>query len=540
MLLFLSPAPTLERGQGDVVATAAALQAVLAGRPVPSGPIQDAGVWTDTREFYRQRAGTPAWISSLSTSARTIAALQVLRTAPEHGLVAADYGEPEIDRLIAGLDLSDLSAPDRPRALASLDVRLTAALFRLGRDVAIGRTTPERVSRQWKARRTPPDFVGTLTRAAEYGLNTWLDTLRPGHPEYAALQTALAGLRVQEANGGWPRVPPGTFKAGTAHPAVIVLRQRLAADGYLTGCAAACGSPMYDSDIQAAVRALQERHGLTVTGIVDDATRASMNVAIHARIAQVEINLERWRWMPDDFGERHLLVNIPAYRVFLRESGQITRDLRVIVGKRGHETPVFSGDMTTVVLSPYWNIPDSIVVGETSPAVARDPEYLAKNNIQILRATASGMTVVDPAEVNWDSRAELRGLAFRQRPGSTNALGHVKFLFPNQYNVYLHDTPADKLFARSGRAFSHGCIRVDAAEALAQYILKDEPEWNPERILATINAGVETPITLRRTIPVHVVYVTAWLDDAGGLNYRPDVYGFDARQTRQRTGARVD
>ena len=234
--------------------------------------------------------------------------------------------------------------------------------------------------------------------------------------------------------------------------------------------------------------------------------------------------------MPDDLGDRHLLVNIPYFHVVARENGKPVMDIRVVVGKPDQKTPVFSGEMQTVVFSPYWNIPDSIVEGETAPAVARDPAYLERNNIEILRMSKSGATPIDSASVDWDDESQLRQLAFRQRPGPGNALGRVKFLFPNEYDVYLHDTPSDSLFARPGRAFSHGCVRVEEPEALAKYILRGYSEWDDDRILEAMHSGVEKHVKLTASVPVHIVYFTAWVDDKGGLHFQPDIYGYDSKQ----------
>jgi murein L,D-transpeptidase YcbB/YkuD len=248
------------------------------------------------------------------------------------------------------------------------------------------------------------------------------------------------------------------------------------------------------------------------------------------RARQIALNLERWRWLPDDFGSRYFLVNIPAYRLLALENGTTALDIRVVVGKPGNETPVFSSEMTTVVFSPYWNIPDTIVLGETAPAVARDPRYLDRHGIEILRVSKSGGETIDPATVNWDDAGELRQLAYRQRPGAQNALGHVKFMMPNPYDVYLHDTPADELFARPGRAFSHGCVRVEEPEALAKYVLRDAPEWDEPRMLQAMHSGVEKQVKLQTPIPVHIVYFTAWVDASGNVQFLPDVYKYDGKQ----------
>jgi len=462
----------------------AALGAVVAGQP-PQGVKAD--VWKNVGEFYAQRQGKPAW-SSDKPESRATDAVQLLQSAREHGL-EADYQAAEIAQLIETAASLDENAPTRAQQLADLDARLTAALMTLGRDVAVGRTTPNRPS--WKARRTLPDLAGTLNKAVEDDVETWLVAVQPRHPEYEALRQALIGLYGQQQPGTPRQSPVGA----------------------------------------AAIKVFQEHHAITPTGVVDAATRAAMKVPLEDRIHQVMVNLERWRWMPDDLGARHLLVNIPYYHLQARENGKVVKDIRVVVGKSDHETPIFSGDMETVVFSPYWNIPDSIVECETAPAMAKDPKYLARNNMEILRVSDSGESqLVKPSDVDWDNPDELRQLAIRQKPGPKNALGHVKFLFPNEHNVYLHDTPADALFARPGRAFSHGCVRVEEPEALAKYVLQDDPAWTTPVIQAAMNAGVEKHVKLKSSIPVHIVYFTAWVDDKGGLHFQPDVYGYDRRR----------
>jgi murein L,D-transpeptidase YcbB/YkuD len=473
----------------------AEVAAVLNGGPVaPAGP-HAAAVWDDVKAFYQKREGDPAWISKLKMSKNAVAALAVIHEAPAHGLVAADYGEPKLTELFASIDKSNDKAPNRLQMLADADVRLTAALLSLGRDVAIGRTSPEQITAQWKSQRQAPDLAGTLNTAVDGSAKAWLDSVAPHHPEYADLQKALAGLRETQA------AKPGT-------PA----------------------SSFYDMKTTAGIKGFQEHHGLKVSGVLDAPTKALLNIPIEQRIREVELNLERWRWMPDDFGKNYFIVNIPLFHVYAVEDGKVVRDIRVVVGKPGHETPIFSSEMTTVVFSPYWNIPDSIAEGETAPAMAKNPQYLASHHIDVLRRGSGGESAVDPASINWDDPSAVKDLAFRQRPGADNALGHVKFLFPNPYNVYLHDTPADELFARPGRAFSHGCIRVEEPETLAFYVMRNYPEWPKDKILAAMNAGVEKPVALKEKIPVHIVYFTTWVDDKDGLHFQTDIYGYDAKQ----------
>lgn len=415
---------------------AAIRQSVAAARPANVS----AAVWQDVGHFYERRAYEPTWVSD---PARAAEALGLLRRAPEHGLVLADYNENTLTRAFSSLE-SD-GEPKSAQAIARLDLALTEALLSLGRDVALGRTRPDAIDARWKAMRTPPDLPGSLSQALTGSLAAWLDSIRPPHPEYAALQKLLAGST--------------------------------APDTWL-----------------------------------------------------IALNMDRWRWMPDDLGDRHLLVNIPAFHMTAREHGRAVLDMKVVVGTTDHATPIFSGNMKTIVFSPYWNVPDSIAEGETAPAAARDPGYLARNNIDILRIAKGDTSIVSPSDVDWDNPDELKALSFRQRPGAGNALGHVKFLFPNKYDVYLHDTPADALFARPGRALSHGCVRLEQPEELANYVLRDSPEWNDKRIREAMHAGTEKQVALKEEIPVHIVYFTVWPNDTGGVDSWADLYGYDAKQ----------
>jgi len=423
----------------------------------------DPAVANDVQNAYNRRNASPMWVAD--GQAKAVQALAVIRTATEHGLHPADYGDMEIESRLDRLQ-GQRDAEDPIGELAQLDVMVTSAMFHLGHDVALGRVKPGKLDARWKHQRQAPDLVATLEQASATDLNTWLSAIRPRHPEYVALQGELQKLRTA-ASSGDSSTPP-------------------------------------------------DKTGLSVD----------------ARIKLIEMNLERWRWLPDDLGFIHILVNIPSYTLTARENGSMALTMRVIVGAADHSTPLFSGGMNSVVFSPYWNIPDSIVEGEIAAREARDPAYLKRNNIDILRVTGKGTENVSPASVNWDDTDELKKLSFRQRPGVQNALGHVKFMLPNPYDVYLHDTPADALFAQPGRALSHGCVRLERPEALATFVLRDQPEWDESQIRAAMRAEAEKPVALKKTIPVHIVYMTAWVDEAGAVQFGPDVYGHDAAQAK--------
>jgi murein L,D-transpeptidase YcbB/YkuD len=222
-------------------------------------------------------------------------------------------------------------------------------------------------------------------------------------------------------------------------------------------------------------------------------------------------------------------VNVPEYRLDVREQGRSALQMRVIVGDKAHPTPLFHADMETVVFSPYWHIPDSIALGETAPAVRRDAEYLKRNNIEVLRVSGSKSEVIDPDDVDWDDPGAVKQVRLRQRPGAANALGHVKFLFPNRHAVYLHDTPADDLFSRENRALSHGCVRLDQPADLARYVLRNRPEWDEQAIKEAMRSGTQQEVTLDQPLPVFLVYFTAVLGPDGELVLLDDVYGHDGR-----------
>jgi murein L,D-transpeptidase YcbB/YkuD len=249
-----------------------------------------------------------------------------------------------------------------------------------------------------------------------------------------------------------------------------------------------------------------------------------MNVPVERRIDQITLNLERWRWLPRDLGERYLLVNIPEYRLEVWDHGTVPLSMRVVVGKKDTPTPIFNDAMTYLVFAPYWNVPSDIAARETIPAAMKDPAFLDKTNMEVLDRSGK---VVEPASIDLDRAGEYR---FRQRPGGRNSLGSVKFMFPNQFNVYLHDTPADSLFARAARSFSHGCVRIAQPEQLAEYVLRDQPEWTADRIREAMAGQQEKTAKQREPLPVYLGYWTARVSADGIMQFRDDLYGIDAHQ----------
>jgi len=255
------------------------------------------------------------------------------------------------------------------------------------------------------------------------------------------------------------------------------------------------------------------------------------------RIERIKMNMERWRWAPRDLGERYILINVPSYQLQVMEGEQPALAMRVIVGQPDHQTPLFSDEMTYVVFSPYWNIPPDILRDETLPRVASDPDYLQRNNIEVV-GTSGKDEVVDPADIDWSDEDATKGLRFRQTPGPENALGLVKFIFPNNFNVYLHDTPGDALFFKEHRTLSHGCVRVEQPVELAQYVLGDRPEWTGPRIREAMGANKEQTVTLKQPLRVHIGYWTAWVEpDGKTVTFTDDPYGIDPKHKQLRAKA---
>ena len=245
-------------------------------------------------------------------------------------------------------------------------------------------------------------------------------------------------------------------------------------------------------------------------------------------VEKIRMNLERWRWMPRDLGDRYVLINVPGYMLQVMEGDDAVVAMRVVVGKPDTPTPLFSDEMTYIVFSPYWNIPDNILRDETMPRVVKDPDFLQRNNMEVIGTSGA----VDPSSVDWSDDEATSGLRFRQRPGPGNALGFVKFIFPNHFSIYLHDTPSRRLFSREHRTLSHGCIRIENPVGLAEYVLRDQPQWTAARISAAMHSGQERAVTLSTKLPVHIGYWTAWVQPDGSVSFTDDPYGLDPVHAR--------
>ena len=328
------------------------------------------------------------------------------------------------------------------------------------------------------------------------------------NPAYSALKDQLDKYVDIAKKGGWPQVSmmKKRLKKGIKALEIVTIKRRLHITGDLPGIDS---SSIFNDTLVTAIKNFQQRHGYTPSGTISDSLIKEMNVPVVKRIQQIIMNMERMRWMAARQDGNLIVVNIPEFVLHVYEGNKKAFDMDVVVGKEGHNTMMFNGDLNQVVFCPNWNVPQSIVEKEILPEVEKDKNYLEKQNMEIT-GEEDGMPVI------------------RQLPGEKNALGKVKFLFPNSFNIYFHDTPAKGLFEKDKRAYSHGCIRLKEPEKMANYVLRDQPEWTPQKIDEAMNAGTEKFVKVKDPIPVLITYYTAWVDENGQLNFRDDIYGHDS------------
>jgi murein L,D-transpeptidase YcbB/YkuD len=457
-----------------------------------------------------------------------------LGAAPKEGLASSEYHLPLLRNLLASHQYHQQAGTALPvDRLTDLDIHLTDAFLRYSSHLLLGRVSPAVENGTWGAKRETVDFAQLLQAALETDdIAGALAGLLPSFPAYNRLRQALAHYRELVAAGGWPLIPAGTkIKKDDHGPRVSQLRARLKGEGDL-GPEEATHDAQFDEAVEQAVRHFQSRHGLDVDGVVGPRTLAALNVPAEFRARQIALNMERWRWLPRDLGARALVVNIAGFTLDVIERDQIPLTMKIVVGKPYTRTPVFHTTVMSVLLNPPWNIPSRIASRELLPLIRRNPHYLAQHHITVLQGWGQRTTVIDPASVAW-SKLSSRSFPYRlrQEPGPWNALGRIKFLLPNPFTVYLHDTPAQVLFTHAVRAFSHGCIRLEKPLDLAVYALHGTL-WTREALLAAIAQGDERTIRLPEPLPTYVGYWTAWVEENGTVHFRSDLYGRDHRLDR--------
>jgi murein L,D-transpeptidase YcbB/YkuD len=471
-------------------------------------------------EVYERRGFEPAW----SGIHRLVSLIELVRATAADGLDPEDYHLSDLERVHGMLvNGRELNAVER----AALDIAMTDSLIRLGYHQRFGKVDPYDLDPEWNFSRSlggrdPATKVQEAIDASS--LTEFRDTVFPRVELYRALQAKLAEYRRIAEAGGWPQVPAGpTLRPGDSDERLQVLSQRLAVTGDLP-VGARIDFSTYGGLLESAVKSFQERHGLDADGIVGPATLAAMNVPVGQRIDQLRVNLERARWVLDDLEDDFVIVNIAGFRAYLYRDRKETWSTRVMVGKTYRKTPVFRSEMKYLVFNPTWTVPYSIATKDLLPAIQRDPQYLANRNFVVKNRDGN---IIDPATIDWNALSR-RSFPYTlvQQPGTNNALGEIKFMFPNKYAVYLHDTPSKSLFGKSARAFSSGCVRVEHPFDFAEQLLAPDG-WDAERVQAERMSREMRSVVLSKPMPVLLLYWTAEVGADGQIHFYEDVYERD-------------
>ena len=452
--------------------------------------------------FYARRSFRPAWSGEHGPNRLVDDLVAALGRADLEGLEPEDY---HLSRIRASLDSVRSDAGNgratEPARLARLDLLLSDAFLLYGAHLLGGRVDPETLHPRWEANRRGADLATVLEEALDSRkIARALQRLVPTHEGYRRLREALGRERAIAAQGGWPSD----------------VRERLRLEGDL-----------HERDsLQVGVKRFQRRHGLEPSGVIDADTRAELSVSAEARADQLRLNLERWRWLPQDLGRRRIVVNIAAQELEVIEDDEVVLAMRVVVGKAFRRTPIFSDTVRYIVLNPNWHVPRTIAVEELVPKIQNDPTYLERFGMHLLTSGPDPQEV-DPTTVDWSTvTADNFPYRLRQEPSPLNALGRIKFMFPNHYDIYLHDTPARGLFDQAQRDFSHGCIRIEKPIELAAYLMK-KSRWDGDVIEDALDEGTERTLYLPRPMPIHLLYWTAWADEDGTIQFRTDINAVD-------------
>jgi murein L,D-transpeptidase YcbB/YkuD len=448
--------------------------------------------------FYRHRQYAYAWFDQSGLIEQSGDLYNRVTGIEQEGVAARP---PYLRQYREMMEAENTAGKGKPDPM--LEIMQTAQYFFYANKVWAGLPEAESRKMEWMVPRKKLDYdqlLDSMLRTAQSGGKIQ----EPVYRQYGLLREYLRRYRAIEQKGTWFTVKADRkkYQEGDSGEAVAQIRKKLFLARDLDSDN---GSRVFDASLTAAVKRYQYRYGLVEDGVVGPALIREMNAPLSKRIQQILVNMERCRWVNDNPTGNYLVVNIPQFKLLVYENDSLAWDCNVVVGEVLHKTAIFQGTLKTIVFSPYWNVPPGIMNKEILPAIRRNPNYLARNNM------------------------EWNGNQVRQKPGPNNALGLVKFLFPNSYHIYLHDSPAKSLFKENKRTFSHGCIRVAEARRLAIYLLRHDASWNPERIDAAMNAGRESYVTLEEPLPVTVVYFTAWVDRDGRINFMDDVYKRDAR-----------
>lgn len=470
------------------------------------------------KDYYKGRGMRALWISKTKVNKQARDLIDFLENSDHEGLRGNDYH----------LSLIKLILKEKG-PLGDLEILLTDAFFAVASDLSVGRLSPRILGAYLKARSTVPDLKQLLDQAiSSKDIRKNLEIVAAQHPGYSGLRKALALYRQMAAKGGWKMIPPGSkLDRGDQGPRVLALRKRLQVTGDLGRQSV---GDRFDASLEEGLKHFQKRHGLEEDGKMGRQTLAALNVPVENRIRQLELNMESRRWLPIELSKNRVTVNIPDFRLKTFEEGKLSSEMKVVVGqKKDWQTPVLSSRVTNLVLNPKWHVPPGIIKKEMIEKLQKDPGYFAQNDMMVMQVSNGQSTVVDPMIVDW-AKADTEDIRIVQRPGSGNALGKIKFIFPNPFAIYLHDTPQQEGFKKQVRALSHGCIRVEKPMDLAKFLLQNNSSWSFERLINELKTKEDTEgVPLKTPVDLYVLYWTAWMDEGGLVHFRDDIYGIDKK-----------
>ena len=479
---------------------------------------EDKSIVNEVNLFYSNRNYQYAWFNKEGMTT-TVSNFQNQLHNYHNNYLDSSLNNSRIGVLISEIQNDKLESKIIESRITELEIVLTTTFFKYSKKVFTGiYANPNKLD--WYIPKNKKNYQILLDSLVDPNKrnNTW----EPSNKYYIALKQKLIEYREIDNRGGFPKImlPKNSLSITDKDSCLLKVKNYLFLSGDYKNNDK---SIEYDDSLVKAISRFQTRMGLNNQGILGPATVKEMNVPISFRIKQIMINMERLRWFPDEVENNFLLINIPEYKLHVFENKIKVMDFKVIVGKEATRTSIFKGNMSQIILNPYWYVPTSIIIKEMLPKLKRNSNYLSKNNMELL----SGNTIIDPSSVNWNSYSSSIPYSIRQKPGDDNALGKMKFIFPNNFSIYLHDTPSRNIFNVSNRAFSHGCIRVENPMKLALYILRNNPNWNQKNIQLSINNKKTITVQVKPTLPVYIVYFTAWIGNSGDINFRNDLYNLD-------------